>query len=139
MLTDEEMPDATEPPEETTTVDQPPPKQPELKEEVTVQGGRRRGKRQVMKKKMIKDEEGYLGECALYIFSLQCLYAKPAILTDPGSDCGGADMGILLGRRTGAEEEAGEQHQQHEHRRQREGRGQGRTGQYHVILLEEVV
>lgn len=36
----------------------------ESKAPVTVvQGGRRRGRRKVMKKKKVKDEDGYLGEC----------------------------------------------------------------------------
>ena len=36
---------------------------------ITVSGGRRRGRRKVMKKKMLKDEEGYLGT-ALHVNAL---------------------------------------------------------------------
>jgi hypothetical protein len=54
-------------------MDAPPskPVEPESKEEtVTVSNGRRRGRRRVMKKRTVKDEEGYLGEChSIRIFS----------------------------------------------------------------------
>lgn len=56
------MPDAEEEqPREPTPIEEP-PEPAELKEEAAVHGGRRRGKRQVMKKRMLKDEEGYLGK-----------------------------------------------------------------------------
>lgn len=54
-----DTPDRTEDLDVTQVV---PPKQTQHEALGTIPGGRRRGKRQVMKKKMIKDEEGYLGK-----------------------------------------------------------------------------
>ena len=54
-------------PNEEPPPEEPVPAQPGVKETaeevptVTISGGRRRGRRKVMKKKMIKDEDGYLG------------------------------------------------------------------------------
>ncbi|KAL8656178.1 MAG: hypothetical protein Q9210_000430 [Variospora velana] len=61
-------------------------------------GGRRRGRRKVMKKKMLKDEEGYLGISNCSRGSL-----AQSELTSCSSDKGRTCMGILLGRRTSAQ------------------------------------
>lgn len=65
MDVDDEVVD--EPAEEPSApVDEPEPPKPEPAESIVVENGRRRGRRKVMKKKVVRDEEGYLSKHALY-------------------------------------------------------------------------
>jgi len=56
---------AIDTPKESEAEDSQGAKLEEPKETMTVENGRRRGRRRIMKKKTVKDDEGYLGECPL--------------------------------------------------------------------------
>jgi DNA polymerase subunit Cdc27 len=88
------MPDAPETPDEPVTTQSPTrletEKRPELKDDVVIQGGRRRGRRQIMKKKMVKDDEGYLGMFSGLHFNYMVW------LNTSFSYCSRACVGVLL-------------------------------------------
>lgn len=67
---------------------------------IATTGGRRRGRRKVMKKKMLKDEEGYLGKSH---YNRGSLTQSALELISDGSDQGRTCVGIFLGRRTSAQ------------------------------------
>ena len=104
------------------------------KETVTVENGRRRGRRRVMKKKTVKDEDGYLGKCAVTL-------SRRARI-DFRSDEGRGSLGIIFRRRACAEEGEGTHGtrcQQASARRGQESRWRkAGAGQHHVFLREEV-
>lgn len=102
----------------------------EPKESVIVENGRRRGRRRMMKKKTVRDEEGYLGKR-----SLTCFIAfKLTHYSYARRSC----MGVLLGRRTRAQEGQSICPYGFDKQDYRKERCKARAGEHHVFLWEEI-
>jgi hypothetical protein len=121
---------AIDTPKESEAEDSQGTKQEELQESMTVENGRRRGRRRVMKKKTVKDDEGYLGEFLFIATASQTTLTRY-------SDKRGSSMGVLLRRRTRAEES--QTYTSPGSQRCKERCCQAWTRQHHVFLWEEVI